>query len=274
MSYALVCIAKLEDDYIEEWVQYYLYIGFDTIYIYENDNEARYAKILKEYPEVIVIPFPGFGTADKCIQIHMLDHFCKYYKHKHRWLAHFDCDEFLVLKRHTSIQEFCKEYLGENEGGIGISWVHFGDNGIESYMREPVTFRFTKREKEDNEKKTDIKTIVCVSCLDKYTDYHLPILGKGVIRNTSGHQLESKTAPMVIDVVQLNHYFCKTKIEFERRKQRGQAGVPCSDPRKFSIGRKARADKSFFDHYNLNEVEDLGAKEIYEKCLIKRGILK
>ena len=34
---ALVCIAKNEDNYIQEWVEYHKKLGFDTIFIYQND---------------------------------------------------------------------------------------------------------------------------------------------------------------------------------------------------------------------------------------------
>ena len=37
MNVALVCIAKNEDNYIEEWVNYHLKLGFDKIFIYQND---------------------------------------------------------------------------------------------------------------------------------------------------------------------------------------------------------------------------------------------
>ena len=34
---ALVCIAKNEDNYIQEWITYNKLIGFDDIFIYQND---------------------------------------------------------------------------------------------------------------------------------------------------------------------------------------------------------------------------------------------
>ena len=37
MKTALVCIAKNEDHYIDEWIEYYLKLGIDHIFIYQND---------------------------------------------------------------------------------------------------------------------------------------------------------------------------------------------------------------------------------------------
>ena len=41
MDLALVCIAKNEDPYIEEWVNYNLKLGFDKVFIYENNWRCK-----------------------------------------------------------------------------------------------------------------------------------------------------------------------------------------------------------------------------------------
>jgi hypothetical protein len=47
MNPVIVCIAKLEQDYIEEFVRYHLAIGFNKIYIYDNDDVPTYKKLLE-----------------------------------------------------------------------------------------------------------------------------------------------------------------------------------------------------------------------------------
>jgi hypothetical protein len=44
---------------------------------------------------VIQIPFSGRG-----IQVKSYNHFITNYRHSYDWAAFFDCDEFLVLKKH------------------------------------------------------------------------------------------------------------------------------------------------------------------------------
>ena len=270
MSSALVCIAKMEHLYIEEWVRYYLHIGFDAIYIYENDEEPKYAEMLKMYPQVTVIPFPGVGSPVRSVQYYMLEAFCRDHKDKYKWIAHFDCDEFLVMKKHKTVNEFCQDYLGNEEGGIGICWAHFGDNGHSKYTPEPVTFRFTKREDVMKNGRAYIKCIVCSSCIDKYIDFHIPELKKGAIKNTNGDILKYREIKEVaIDVVQLNHYLCKSREEFGRKRIRGQAGVPSTHPNKFGKGDNGRYSMSFFNRNNINDIEDFAARDIYSECLQK-----
>ena len=46
-SYCLFAMAKMEEDYIVEWVNYHLDIGFTNIYLYDNEFEPKYDNILK-----------------------------------------------------------------------------------------------------------------------------------------------------------------------------------------------------------------------------------
>jgi hypothetical protein len=41
MKSALVAIAKNEDEYINEWINYNLKIGFDNIIIFQNNWRAK-----------------------------------------------------------------------------------------------------------------------------------------------------------------------------------------------------------------------------------------
>lgn len=271
MSCALVGVAKMEKSYILEWIRYNLHIGFDVIYLYENDDEPVYAEMLKEFPQVKVIPFPGPGTPQHSIQYLILEDFCKNYKDQHTWFIHLDCDEFLVLKKHKSIQELCKEYLSNNEGGLAICWVMFGDSGQKISSPEPVTFRFTRSERPDPQKQIDVKSIVCSACIDNFQDnFHAPDLKQGIIRNTSGAIVKGKKTSQVTDVAQINHYFCKSFEEFQLRKIRGDVGYPSTHPKKFGNTPDSRCQLSFYRFYNRNEIEDLSAKHIYEKVVNKQ----
>lgn len=270
MSVALVAIAKMEHPYIEEWVRYYLHIGFDAIYLYENDKVPKYAEMLKEFPKVTVIPFPNDGTPIRSTQFYMLEDFCSRFKDNHKWMAHFDLDEFLVLKQHKTIQEFCQEYLGNDEGGIVVPWVHFGDNGHQQFSSKPVTVRFTKREDIEQAKTVFIKSIVCTSCIDKYIDWHIPNLKKGSMKTTAGDTItQRETDKKPIDVLQLNHYFCKSIEEFKIKRLRGEVGVPITHPSKFGKSENGRYHIDMFHRYNKNDIEDLHAKNVYEECLMQ-----
>lgn len=103
---ALCCIAKTEEQYIDEWIEYNIKLGFDHIYVYENDWNYPINN-----PKVTIIPYPG-----KIQQLAAYNHCLRTYKNRYNYIAFFDCDEFLVLKKHA----------------IGINWQFYGANGCVS----------------------------------------------------------------------------------------------------------------------------------------------
>ena len=146
MKIALVCIAKNEDDYIQEWVNYNKKLGFDDIFIYQNDWICQI-----DEPNLIKIEFNGLNQ-----QTNAYNNFIQNYHNNYDWVAFFDVDEFLVLKKHNNIKEFIMDY--DEYSSIGINWVLFGDNDLNSVDNNyEVLSRFTKRQSSIN---PHIKSII------------------------------------------------------------------------------------------------------------------
>lgn len=236
MKVALVCVAKNEDNYIQEWIDYNKKLGFDDIIIYQNDWKTSI-----EDPNVIKVEFDGVNQ-----QLNSYKHFINNNYGKYDWVAFFDVDEFLVLKKHNNIKDFISDY--SDFDGIGINWVLFGDNNIEKVDEEySVLKRFTKCQSDVNQH---------VKCIVKYRNN----LMMGV-HNPLGLWVDTnkvvKSGPFNIngptDIAQLNHYFCKTKEEFIEKCNRGRADTTF------------KRNISEFDGHNFNDIEDLTAyKFLYE----------
>jgi hypothetical protein len=234
MKVALVCIAKNEDFYIEEWIRYHLRIGFDTVFVYENNWRCSFS-----HSNIIKIPFDG-----ETKQVEAYNNFIKKYHDEYQWAAFFDVDEFLVLKKHKNIKEFINDYNYAN--GIAVNWVLFGNNGIDKINGEySVLKRFTKRQIDTN---LHIKSIVKLNANVKM-NVHKP--DKISIIDTNGTNVIEPLHNGPTDVCQLNHYFGKTREEFELKINRGRADI--------SLKRKMEE----FDPHNYNEIEDLTAYNFY-----------
>jgi hypothetical protein len=236
MKVALVCIAKNEDNYINEWVDYHLKLGFDTIFIYENDWNSGVIN-----NDVVKIKVGGPKQ-----QIPSYNSFVQNYKNEYDWAAFLDVDEFLVLKKHNNIKEFLFNYI--NEDAIGINWVFFGDNGITNEEEYSVLNRFTKRQKTPDE---HIKSIVNLKKVNvMYVHNHT---GRCVDTNLKRIDNTPFNLNGPIDVAQINHYFVKTKNEFIKKINRGRADTG------------TYRDFSDFDKHNINEIEDLSALIFFKK---------
>ena len=207
MRVALVCIAKDEDHYIDEWVDYYTKLGVDDIFIFQNDWRTSI-----ERPNVEKFTMDGRNK-----QLEAYNMFIKHYHTLYDWVMFFDVDEFLVLKRHNNIKEFIQEY--KDAHSIAINWVIFGDNGLESVESEySVLKRVTKRCKVSNQHiKSIVKMIPGV-----IMEVHNPInlINTDTNRKTFIGPF-NQNGP--IDVAQLNHYYTKTREEFTQKIERGRA---------------------------------------------------
>jgi hypothetical protein len=234
MRIALVCIAKNEDNYIHEWVNYHLKLGFDSIFIYENDWESNINN-----DKVFKIKSTGVKQ-----QIPSYNHFIQMYRDEYDWCAFLDVDEFLVLKKHRTIHQFINDY--KDETAIGINWVFFGDNNLSDISEYSVIKRFTMCEDKPNE---HIKTIVNVKkCNRMWVHNHA---GNCVDTNYKQINNTPYNPSGPIDVAQINHYFSKTKSEYIQKMNRGRA-----DTGTFR-------DLSDFDRHNFNVIEDLTAYNFY-----------
>jgi hypothetical protein len=75
MNPVIVCIAKLEQDYIEEFVKYHLHLGFTHIYLYDNEDISVYENLLKNYNKYITFIHLPYNNYHKDVQYIVLDNF-------------------------------------------------------------------------------------------------------------------------------------------------------------------------------------------------------
>jgi hypothetical protein len=237
MKVALVCIAKNEDNYIQEWINYNLKLGFDKIFIYQNDWRTNI-----EHPNVIKFENDGINKQRECYH-----HFIQTYNNEYDWAAFFDVDEFLVLKNHKNIKDFINDY--KEFPGIGVNWVLFGNNGLTKVDVEySLVKRFTKRQWSINQ---HVKSIVKLTPR-LIMDIHNP---NTFVVDTNKNKFSGPFNPNGWDnIAQINHYFCKTQEEFQEKCDRGRADSPVY-----------RRTMSEFEEHNFNDIEDLTAYNFFYK---------
>lgn len=256
----IICIAKSEHDYIEEFVKYHLALGFKYIYLYDNEDIPTYETLLSKYKtNITFIHLPG-NNYEKGVQYIALNDFVKNYLFTQNitHVAHIDIDEFIVLKKHATICDFIKEYIIGDCQGIGINWRFFGSSGKTEQTSDSVTIRFTRCESYCN---PHIKTLYKKDNFLRYGTCHNVYMSSGYIKSTNGTIINgpfNKNAD--VSIIQLNHYKCKTLPEFRRIRSRGRSGVNNNNQEIEDID-------SNFKIYDRNESEDLNAKHFYTKII-------
>ena len=139
----IVCgIAKQERDYIKDWVKYHLDIGFDRIYLYDNNDPdgESYGSLLDEYiknDQLEIIDVRGIPGQQ------LNSYLTTYYGIPFTYVAFIDIDEFITIdSSYTDI----KDYITKTDKpelkstGIVLQWHCFAgsdntDNSIPIYER-------------------------------------------------------------------------------------------------------------------------------------------
>jgi hypothetical protein len=99
----IVTIIRYDHSYLKEFIDYHSKIGISKFIIYNNGE-----RIKEEYPNCVIIEFPGDvmkRTAYSHFTINLLDTI------EEEWILFIDSNEFLVPKKHITIQKFIEEQL-------------------------------------------------------------------------------------------------------------------------------------------------------------------
>ena len=230
MKVAICVAAKFEDYYLEEWLDYNHKLGFDHIFLFQNDWRTDVER-----------PFLTKGICDgRSIQVRLFNQFLKD-NTEYDWIAFIDCDEYIVLKKHNNIKEFIEEY-GSKHSILSLNWYMYGNLGIEKREGNSLIKMFKMRGSQPNE---HIKVIVNKSVGPCMT---LPHNTAHESMDTNGkffHGPFNHGGPT--DVAYINHYHNKTKEDWIRRCERGR--VDCEIQHDPDVWENER---------NINnEVEDL-----------------
>ena len=118
MNNIVVTRARYEHGFLEIFIDHYLNLGFNFIYIFiENDQNYD---IINPKVEFIRHDYKGNEVIDK----YMYNKFLKKQTEKNKidWVLHVDIDEFLFLKDNIKIHEYISKFYRENIGQFIFKW--------------------------------------------------------------------------------------------------------------------------------------------------------
>lgn len=142
----LCVIAKNEHLYINEFVEYYFKIGYNHIFIYDNNdlNGERYETQIKNFIDIgfiSIINFRGRNQNTKPIFDAYKDCYEKN-NFNYDWLSFFDMDEFLELKPiGIKIQNFLYNEKFKKCQNIKINWLIYNNPNSLFYEDKPLQKR-------------------------------------------------------------------------------------------------------------------------------------
>lgn len=140
---SVICaIVKNEQRFIREWVEYYLSIGFDKLYIYEDYGSETHENELNDYIEQGKVELTSLDESDfthrhrkgTFVQRELYRNFLQMCKNENLadWVGFFDVDEFMMFEDGWNLERLENEF--EDCGGVLLSWRLYGANG---HMKRP-----------------------------------------------------------------------------------------------------------------------------------------
>lgn len=238
MKSAICAIARNESDYLEEWITYHLNLGFNHIFIYDNNNpddnsiiQFCSAQLWKE--QVTVINYRGRLAAqltayNDCYMAHSKEF---------DWIAFIDIDEFITFgieNTYTRINHYLDSI--KNFDVIAINWMFYGDNEEVNFKKGSVIQRFP-RPIPDSAQNKHVKAIVRTRKNIKFI--HNPHCVDGTVRICDDCQQEvSVRGPFKtpsFKKLYIRHYGTKTIEEFITNKMLRGAADQKTNPYKIDI---------------------------------------
>ena len=261
----LCVIGKKENLYAKEFVDYYKNLGYNHIFIYDNNdvNDEKFEDVLsQEISEnfVTIINYRGYRGKSNRPQFDAYKECYANYSTTYDWLSFYDFDEFLFLKEHKNIQEFLDQDKFKKCINIKINWLIYSDNDLIYYEDKPVQERFTTPILNDTANK-HIKSTVRGHLKNNYwNQMRNPHSSKNnyVSCIPTGDKTSSKSpfhSPPNYEVAYIKHYLTKSLEEFLEKAKRGRPDMKVKINKKmwkgrfeffFSINKKTKEKVDYF----------------------------
>ena len=251
---ALITIGRQENRYAREFVEHHLKVGFDHIYILDNNRqgEERFEDVLHDYIDKGVVTIEDYR--DRVLVI--LQAFTEAYnrhKDEYDWLAVWDMDEFLDIRKGSlaSLLNGCKSDC------MLVNWECYGDNGKAKREDKPLAERFTKPlphplhvQYKDHAENDHVKSIIRggLDGVAYKSTPHVPSC-RTYERADRTPCDRSPLQPFDGKVAVLRHYITKTAEEWVEKMRRGGCD------RQFDVWQKQYKDRFFAYNKRTKEKE-------------------
>lgn len=273
-KYMVFACAKNENDYIREWVDYHLSIGFDKIIICDNNEvgDDSLSALLEDYiNEGTVEIFDIRGLSNFQHEIYTMFGSSNNYK----WCAFIDIDEFIEVGEHYfNVKEFLSTI---NENCVLLNWMVFGYDNNLYHTKNSVqdTFKIPVRHIGLFKENSYVKSIVRGGSTPVF-DYtmHTPSFDFEMSSYNFGGSYTSNKGgrfnfPPLYKHAYIRHYYSRSINDFFKKSKRSDAALPegegiCADYKIAMLGNNSVMpfEKHIFGLYMYDNIED-GDYEFY-----------
>ena len=233
---ALCTGIKGEGHLLREFVEYYISIGINRIFLYDNNDPdgekpSELLKGLEDYVDITDIR----GNQSKTRQWDSYTDCYNKHNYEFDFICFFDSDEFLFLNKDKTIQEYLSRPMFQNVDCICPNWKMYTDNDLIypipnkstfEQFQNPLSYEHLAGNFHGIRMDDHIKTIVhCRNKLIIFKHPHYPISSEPLVCvNASGVHVPSHHpfSHYDFEYAELRHYQLRTTSEFCHRRLWGR----------------------------------------------------
>ena len=227
LKVCLCVIGKRENRYVKEFVEHYKKIGYNKIFIYDNNeiNDEKFEDVIQDEIDkgfVSIINYRGLRGRQVPSYKDCYENNNKNYD----WLSFFDFDEFLELNPpFIKIQDYLGIKKFKKCQNIKINWVYYDNNTSLYYENKPLEQRLKTRIKLGRCIKSTVRGNLSINYWSKMKNPHTS-LNKFVSCSSSGKIINCSASiynPPDVKLAYLKHYHVKSFEELCIKINRGNA---------------------------------------------------
>lgn len=245
MRCGVCAIARLENNYIREWVEHYKNLGFINVILYDNNfnEEDDFRDVIGDYIDSGYVIYNDARNKVNYQNLAYTEAINKY-RNDFDWIAFFDIDEFLIFEKAKTISEFIESNPKfANYDIIRFPWKVYTDGDIIRVTNGNYSVkRFTKTYKDNDEFWNSYKTDAFCKSIIRCSNPNITRISAhgcyqlGIACGPDGNECNNKNCrigyPLMESNAWLNHYWTKTIEEYIETKCR--RGDPTTDVNKYT----------------------------------------
>ena len=227
LKVCLCVIGKNENLYVKEFVEHYKKLGYNKIFIYDNNdiNGERFEDIISNEIKIGFVSIINYRGLTNPVQGVSYEDCYKKNSLAYNWLSFFDFDEFLELKPHNiKIQKFLNNKRYKYCENIKINWIYYSNEKSLYYINKPLKKRFIPISVGNKLIKSTVRGNLSTNYWFKARNPHSGNQFNSC--SSSGKMINSSSPfnnPPDIRYAYLNHYYFKSFEEFCYKIKKGRA---------------------------------------------------
>ena len=266
---AIAAVARNEARNIQDWLTFHAIAGISEVFLYDDGSTDGTVEIAQRFTRIPVTVIPWH--LDITISVTNLKlakqelayaHAVCAYGARFRWMTFIDLDELIVPVTAAIIPDALKPL--EHHTNISLPWAMFGHSGHDTPPDNPLPFAYTKRARQHDGALRNFKTIADPCDISLIRTHKLETRTNGLVSvndvgvAASDYRARRDANFWSVTNLQLNHYFLKSRSEFQTKVQRGD--ITSTKAKNVAAHRLALAQQ-----IEADTVEDNSAIEFLER---------